>query len=106
MPSKSSTLTPTSSELLAGTFGEPCVNVLSDRDSLMRAVADRIVTFAQRAIAEETVNIASQFQRTGEVLNCVNIATHSSAQSLLLVRHRNRPGVLARVFRSPISKGG
>jgi D-3-phosphoglycerate dehydrogenase len=54
---------------------------------------------AQRAIAFETVHIAQHFRQTGEVRNCVNLATDSSATCVLLVRHRNRPGVLARVFR-------
>ncbi len=54
---------------------------------------------AQLAIAAETVQIAAQFKRSGEVKNCVNLCTHSSATCVLMVRHRNRPGVLARVFR-------
>ena len=53
---------------------------------------------AQNAIALEAVRIISHFQATGAVLNCVNRALKSPATCLLTVRHRNRPGVLARVF--------
>jgi D-3-phosphoglycerate dehydrogenase len=35
---------------------------------------------------------------TGEVLNCVNIASSTPASTILTVRHLNRPGVLAHVF--------
>jgi D-3-phosphoglycerate dehydrogenase len=44
------------------------------------------------------VRIVATFAATGEVLHCVNRASSSPATCLLTVRHRNRPGVLARVF--------
>jgi len=50
---------------------------------------------AQEAIAEETVRIVTKYKRTGQVDNCVNIAETSPARYVLVVRHRNRPGVLA-----------
>lgn len=50
---------------------------------------------AQDAIAAETVRIIRTFLRTGAVENCVNLRTKSPARYVLLVRHRNRPGVLA-----------
>ncbi|HLU66264.1 MAG TPA: phosphoglycerate dehydrogenase [Kofleriaceae bacterium] len=53
---------------------------------------------AQTAIAMEAVRIIGHFRATGEVLSCVNRALKSPATCLLTVRHRNRPGVLARVF--------
>lgn len=53
---------------------------------------------AQQAIAAETVRIVRQFAESGSVLHCVNRAESSPAQSLLTVRHLNKPGVLAAVF--------
>lgn len=53
---------------------------------------------AQDAIAEEAVRIVRHYLATGEVDNCVNLAAKTPATSLLTVRHKNRPGVLAHVF--------
>ncbi len=53
---------------------------------------------AQHAIAAEVVRIIKSYLRSGEVPNCVNRATSTSANSLLTVRHLNQPGVLAHVF--------
>ncbi len=53
---------------------------------------------AQRAIALEVVRIVGEFQASGQVISCVNRARRTPATSLLTVRHRNRPGVLAKVF--------
>jgi D-3-phosphoglycerate dehydrogenase len=53
---------------------------------------------AQQAIADEALRIVARFAATGEVLHCVNRAVTTPATCLLTVRHRNRPGVLARVF--------
>lgn len=53
---------------------------------------------AQEAIAAETVRIVESFQQTGRVPNVVNLAAHSPATHRLVVRHRDRPGVLAHVF--------
>ena len=53
---------------------------------------------AQNAIAEETVRIVETYMRTGRVENCVNLCVRSPARCLLVVRHRNRPGVLAHVL--------
>jgi D-3-phosphoglycerate dehydrogenase len=53
---------------------------------------------AQEAIAAETVRIVRSFRETGRVPNAVNLARRSEATHLLVVRHRNRPGVLAHVF--------
>jgi D-3-phosphoglycerate dehydrogenase len=53
---------------------------------------------AQEAIAAETVRIVLAFKDTGRVPNAVNLATRTPATHMLIVRHRDRPGVLAHVF--------
>jgi D-3-phosphoglycerate dehydrogenase len=60
---------------------------------------------AQEAIAAETVRIVRAFRETGRVPNVVNLATRTPASHLLVVRHRNRPGVLAHVFESLLGAG-
>jgi len=50
---------------------------------------------AQDAIAAETVRIIADYANTGHVDNCVNLCARSPARYVLVVRHRNRPGVLA-----------
>jgi len=53
---------------------------------------------AQEAIAAETVRIVSAYKDTGNVPNVVNLAKKTPATHMLVVRHRDRPGVLAHVF--------
>ena len=53
---------------------------------------------AQEAIAAETLRIISAFKETGKVPNVVNLADHTPATHLLVVRHLDRPGVLAYVL--------
>jgi len=53
---------------------------------------------AQEAIAAETVRIISSYKNTGKVPNVVNLAKKTPATHMLVVRHRDRPGVLAHVF--------
>lgn len=53
---------------------------------------------AQEAIAAETVRIIRSYKETGKVPNVVNLATRTPATHMLVVRHRDRPGVLAHVF--------
>jgi D-3-phosphoglycerate dehydrogenase len=53
---------------------------------------------AQEAIAAETVRIVRTFQETGKVPNVVNIARATPATCALVVRHLDRPGVLAGVL--------
>jgi D-3-phosphoglycerate dehydrogenase len=53
---------------------------------------------AQEAIAGETVRIVRAFAETGRVPNVVNLARRTPATHMLVVRHRDRPGVLAHVF--------
>ena len=60
---------------------------------------------AQDAIAAETVRIVLAFMQTGQVPNVVNLATITPATHCLVVRHRDRPGVLADVF-DHLRRGG
>ncbi|HYO92794.1 MAG TPA: 3-phosphoglycerate dehydrogenase family protein, partial [Pyrinomonadaceae bacterium] len=53
---------------------------------------------AQEAIAAETVRIVRAFKETGRVPNVVNLAERTPATHRLVVRHRDRPGVLAHVL--------
>ena len=53
---------------------------------------------AQEAIAAETVRIIKTFKETGQVPNVINLAAHTPATHRLVVRHRDRPGVLAQVL--------
>jgi len=53
---------------------------------------------AQEAIAAETVRIVRAFAETGRVPNVVNLARRTPATHMLVVRHHDRPGVLAHVF--------
>lgn len=53
---------------------------------------------AQEAIAAETVRIVRAYASTGKVPNVVNLARQTPATHTLVVRHRDRPGVLAHVF--------
>ena len=53
---------------------------------------------AQEAIAAEAVRIIRSYKETGTVPNAVNLSTRTPATHRLVVRHRDRPGVLAHVF--------
>jgi D-3-phosphoglycerate dehydrogenase len=53
---------------------------------------------AQEAIAAETVRIVREFKETGNVPNVVNLARQTPATHRLVVRHLDRPGVLAIVL--------
>lgn len=55
---------------------------------------------AQDAIAAETVRIVRCYKDTGRVPNVVNLAKKTPATHMLVVRHRDRPGVLAHVFQN------
>ena len=71
-------------------IGEPCVYGTHH----IGACTDQ----AQEAIAAETVRIIDVYRTMGSVPNCVNRANATDATNLLIVRHRNQPGVLAHVF--------
>jgi D-3-phosphoglycerate dehydrogenase len=53
---------------------------------------------AQEAIAAETVRIVKEYKETGKVPNVVNLARQTPATHRLVVRHLDRPGVLAGVL--------
>jgi D-3-phosphoglycerate dehydrogenase len=53
---------------------------------------------AQEAIAAETVRIIRTFVETGRVVNVVNLSRQTPATHVLVVRHRDQPGVLATIF--------
>ena len=53
---------------------------------------------AQEAIAAESVRIIQVFKETGKVPNVVNLAQRTPATHMLVVRHLDRPGVLATVL--------
>lgn len=53
---------------------------------------------AQEAIATETVRIIQTFKETGKVPNVVNLSEQTPATHVLVVRHQDRPGVLAHIF--------
>jgi len=53
---------------------------------------------AQEAVASEVVRIMRAWSQEGMVPNCVNVSTHTEAAGQLLVRHRDRVGVLATVL--------
>jgi D-3-phosphoglycerate dehydrogenase len=53
---------------------------------------------AQEAIAAETVRIVKTFKESGRVPNVVNLAKHTPAKYSMIVRHKDQPGVLAKVF--------
>ena len=79
----------------AATFSDPIVGVPNVYGTPhIGASTDQ----AQEAIAAETVRIVRTFKDTGKVPNVVNLATRTPATCRLIVRHRDRPGVLAHVF--------
>ncbi len=53
---------------------------------------------SRKEIAAETVRIIRTYQDTGKVPNVVNLARQTPATHMLVVRHRDKPGVLAHVF--------
>lgn len=53
---------------------------------------------AQQATADETVRIISKFLMTGEVDNCVNLSQNTPATHQLVIRHKDKVGVLAGVL--------
>jgi D-3-phosphoglycerate dehydrogenase / 2-oxoglutarate reductase len=53
---------------------------------------------AQNAVAEETVAIVAEYKKQGTVRNWVNRAKKTSAKWQLVVRHFDKPGVLAHIL--------
>lgn len=60
---------------------------------------------AQEAIAEEAARVIITYAETGDVPNCVNMASHTPATHQLTVRHLDKVGVLARVL-NEMSRAG
>jgi D-3-phosphoglycerate dehydrogenase len=60
---------------------------------------------AQEAIAAETVRVIAAYMTTGKVPNVVNLARTTPATHMMVVRHRDKPGVLAHVF-DQLRRGG
>ena len=69
---------------LAGVYGTHHIGASTDQ--------------AQDAIAAETVRIITCYKDSGKVPNVVNLAKKTPATHMLVVRHVDRPGVLAHVF--------
>ncbi|MCC7416621.1 MAG: hydroxyacid dehydrogenase [Acidobacteria bacterium] len=79
----------------AGAFKDPIVDLPSVYGTHhIGASTDQ----AQEAIAAETVRIVRTYKETGKVPNVVNLAKKTPATHMLVVRHRDRPGVLAHIF--------
>lgn len=53
---------------------------------------------AQDAVAAEVVRIIDHYARTGSALNCANLTKTTAADHCLIIRHRDRVGVLAEVL--------
>lgn len=53
---------------------------------------------AEEAVGEEVVRIVQAYRSGSPIPNCVNLAARSPATHLLVVRHADRVGVLARVL--------
>ena len=66
---------------LPGVYGTPHIGASTEQ--------------AQDAIAAEAVRIVTVFKETGTVPNVVNIARQTPATSSIVVRHLDRPGILA-----------
>lgn len=78
-----------------GSFGDPLVQLPGVYGTHhIGASTDQ----AQEAIAAETVRIVRSYKETGRVPNVVNLARRTPATHMLIVRHHDRPGVLAHVF--------
>ena len=53
---------------------------------------------AQDAVAAEVCRVVLTFKETGTAVSCVNLARRTPATHMLIVRHRDRVGVLAGVL--------
>jgi D-3-phosphoglycerate dehydrogenase / 2-oxoglutarate reductase len=82
-------------EVASGPFNDPIANEpLVYGTHHIGASTDQ----AQDAIAAETVRIVDVFKNTGKVPNVVNLANQTPATHMLVVRHQDKPGVLAAVL--------
>lgn len=53
---------------------------------------------AQEAVADEACRVTLSYKANGTVPNCLNLARRSAADRTLVVRHRDRVGVLAAIL--------
>jgi D-3-phosphoglycerate dehydrogenase len=53
---------------------------------------------AESAVCEEVIHIVTAYRDGAPIPNCVNLASHTPATHLLVVRHQDRVGVLAGVL--------
>lgn len=82
-------------EVASGAFSDPIANEpLVYGTHHIGASTDQ----AQDAIAAETIRIVDVFKNTGKVPNVVNLANQTPATHMLVVRHQDKPGVLAAVL--------
>jgi D-3-phosphoglycerate dehydrogenase / 2-oxoglutarate reductase len=82
-------------EVASGPFNDPIANeTLVYGTHHIGASTDQ----AQDAIAAETIRIVDVFKNTGKVPNVVNLANQTPATHMLVVRHQDKPGVLAAVL--------
>lgn len=54
---------------------------------------------AQEAVADEVIELIEMFVKGGHFKNCVNLQSESRAKAVLTIRHYDRVGVLAEIFR-------
>jgi D-3-phosphoglycerate dehydrogenase len=87
----------------AGTFDDPFVDLEGVVYGTHHIGAS--TEQAQLAVAEETVTIVREYMLSGQVRNCVNLSRGAVPEGVLIVRHRNRPGVLAHVL-GELSRAG
>ncbi len=76
-----------------GAFSDPIANEVYGTHHIGASTEQ-----AQEAIAAETVRIVRTFKETGNVPNVVNLAKSTPVTCTLVVRHLDRPGVLAAVL--------
>ena len=80
---------------------EPAAGTACNRgaaERLRHAPCRRLDRAGARGDRRERPSASSVYAETGRVPNVVNLATRTPATHRLVVRHRDRPGVLAHVF--------
>lgn len=82
-----------------GKSGEVRSGLLSCPNLVVTHHIGASTTQAQDAVAREAVRIIGEYRRSGRVLNWVNRSPAPPARCRLVVRHHDKPGVLANVLR-------
>ena len=57
------------------------------------------------SVGQAVIDIIDQWNRTGEVINCVNLKQHNTSNFTLTVRHADKVGVLASILETLKSHG-